>query len=368
MALGVNFFGPIYSEDGIGEAARLNLKVFQAAGIDLAINPISRPVAREKTVASMKENFKVPYSINYFHFSSRWVPYYMDLIGTQYLKNRFNIGYWVTEVQEYPLEWAENHRYFSEIWTASYFCQDSISRKIPIPVILIPHPIVAASSRSCNKRDRFTFLVMANAYSDIERKNVVGSLKAFTEAFPNETDVALVLKLSNSDVDQNYFNRIKQYVDQDNRIELIDAFIDREDLDTLYKSVDAYISLHRAEGFGLTLGEAMYHEVPVITTAYSGNVDFCNNFNSYLVDYDLVPVGEDRLRYLSTDLWAEPSIESTVEALRRVYKNPVERQQKINRAKRFVDQNYSIEHIAERVRDRISLINAEFDYSRYTDL
>lgn len=375
MALGINFFGPIYSEDGIGEAARLTLKIFQTAGIDIALNALSRPVAREKISNTEEFNFSTPYNINYFHFSSRWVPHYLDQIGLDNLKDKYNISHWLTEVQNYPLTWAENVHHFNEIWTASSFCQDSIAMTLPIPTILISYPILADCAVDIKANllpehqnfSGFIFLVMANMYSDIERKNVLGSLEAFSQAFTQNEDVTLVVKLSNAEVDTEYFTKIKQYSDKDSRIIIFDRFIDRIEVDALYRSVDAYISLHRAEGFGLTIGEAMHHGISVITTAYSGNMDFCNTFNSYLVDYDLVEVGEDRLRYASTDLWANPKIDSAVEALRKVYSDSEDRIKKIENAKKYITKHFSIDAIAQKVRKRIELIDSQFNYQLYLD-
>jgi len=365
MAFGINFFGPIYSEDGIGEAARLTLQCFQESGIDIAINPLSRPVAREENIEDVE--FVTPYSINYFHFSSRWVPHYMEKIGLENIKNKYNIGYWVTEVQEYPEEWAKNFKFFDEIWTASSFCQDSISQKIPIPTLLISHPIVGSGniniSKVKNRKKPFIFLVMANAYSDIERKNVLASLLAFQKAFDNKENVELIIKLSNSDSELVYVKKIMNLINADARIKIIDKFIDRLGVDKLFHSVDAYVSLHRSEGFGLTLGEAMYYGIPVITTAYSGNMDFCNQFNSYLVDYDLVQVGEDRLRYKSTDLWAEPKIDSAVKAFIKVYSDPMDVMKKTQEAKKFITQHFSIQTIGQKISKRLELINTHFKYS-----
>lgn len=366
MEFGINFFGPIYTEDGIGEAARLTLKCFESLGIKVAVNPLSRPVANEKS--REKSEVLTPYSINYFHFSSRWVPYYLGQLGEDILKEKYNIAYWVTEVQNYPNEWAKNYKYFNEIWTASSFCQNSISVKTPIPTILIPHPIVGnkAEKKRVNyfrENKKFKFLVMANMYSDIERKNVLESLEAFKLAFQTEENVSLILKISNPTVDNGYMKKINQYIKADNRIKLFTDFIDRDKINLLFQSVNAYVSLHRAEGFGLTLGEAMYHEIPVITTAYSGNMDFCNSFNSYLVDYDLVRVGENRLRYKKNDLWAQPKLESAIEMFQKVYNDSTDVEQKTKRAKTFIEDNFSVDAVAKKILNRLNIINSNFEFS-----
>lgn len=366
-SFGINFFGPIHTEDGIGEAARLTLEAFQAAGIKVAINPLSRPVAREDKINDNQE-FKTPHNINYFHFSARWVEYYLNIIGKEKLENKYNICHWLTEMKSYPNEWAKNHHFFHEIWTASAFCQDSISMKIPYPTILMPYPIVGKKVDKNTYQNihiddsKFNFLVMANMYSDIERKNVLQSLEAFQKAFPDETNISLIVKISNPDVDIEYMQKIIDTINGDNRIKLIDRFLSRDEVNILFQSVNTYVSLHRAEGFGLTLGEAMYHQIPLIATAYSGNMDFCNSFNCYLVDYDLVKVGEDRLRYRADDEWAQPRLESAIDMFKSVYYNPQEASIKTQRAKEFIEKSFSIESVAKKIKQRIDIINIGFEF------
>lgn len=364
--IGINFFGPIYTEDGIGEAARLTLKAFQNAGINVAINPLSRPVAKEEKI-DYNQDFKTPYDINYFHFSARWVEYYLNMIGKEKLEDKYNICHWLTEMQNYPNEWAKHHHYFDEIWTASAFCQDSISMKIPCPVILIPYPILGRKIENSKQHldidnSKFNFLVMGNMYSDIERKNVLQSLDAFQKAFPDEQNVSMIVKISNPDVEEEYMKKINEYIHHDDRIRLIDEFLNRDTVNSLFQSVNVYVSLHRAEGFGLTLGEAMYHEIPLITTAYSGNMDFCNSFNSYLVDYDIVKVGEDRLRYRKDDEWAQPKLNSAIDMFRKVYNDPNDVKLKTKRAKEFIKTNFSMDRISDKIKQRLNLISTDFKF------
>lgn len=363
MTIGINFFGPIHTEDGIGEAARLTLKCFQSLGLKIAINPLPRPVARGGE--EKETNISMPYDINYFHFSSRWVEYYFDLIGYEVLSGKYNIAHWLTEVSNYPDNWAKNHVFFDEIWTASSFCQDSISMKIQIPTILIPYPILGAKKNNY-VNSQLNFLVMANMYSDIERKNVLTAISAFLQAFPNEKNVHMVVKISNSDVDISYMNEIIKLIGADNRFTLMDEFISRKEVEELFCKADVYVSLHRAEGFGLTLGEAMLQGTPVITTAYSGNMDFCNQFNCFLVEYDMVKVGEERLRYQADDVWAEPRLDSAIKMYKRVYENPIEVQKKVQEASKLIKTNFSTTAISKKIELRLKVINSQFKFE--TDL
>ena len=100
---------------------------------------------------------------------------------------------------------------------------------------------------------------------------------------------------------------------------LIDQNLDRGDLLALMNAADAYVSLHRSEGFGLTMAEAMLLGKPTIATAYSGNLDFMTPANSYLVRFDKTTIAEDIPPYPKGCVWAEPSVEHAAELMRRVY-------------------------------------------------
>lgn len=369
MNLGINFFGPIYSEDGIGEAARTTLQSMLQMGIDVQVNPLPRPTAREKTQAP--GNFKpaTPHKINYFHFSSRWVPYYLELLGSGVLKSKYNVSHWVCEVMDYPEEWAKNLKHFQEIWTASSFCQESISRVSNIPVIKVPYAVPEPIRRHPYRQklnlpqNRFLFLNIANAYSDIERKNVLAVVRSFKLAFQENENVGLVLKLCNTKVENEYTQKVLELIGNDPRVIVIDEFLDRDVMNDIYLDCDAYVSLHRAEGFGLTLAEAMLAKRPVISTGYSGNLDFCNPFNSYLVDYKLVEVGHERMRYKKTDFWAEVSIESAAQSFKSVYFEEAQRKLKVEAAYDQIKQYYSFEAVGRIIKRRLGLIQTGFKFS-----
>ena len=262
--------------------------------------------------------------INYFHFSPRWIKKYLGNKERLYLKEKINIGYWVCEAQKIPENWIKNIDFFNEIWTASDFCKKVYEKQLNIPVKVINHPVAERelSQRLLNryrklKQEPFTFLTIANAFSDLKRKNSVAVIKAFKKAFnPNDTGVRLIVKLTNTETDLIEFKKVQSLIDDYQNIQLINEHLTPQKIALLYQNSDVYVSLHRSEGFGLTISDAYSFGLPVIATGYSGNLDILlNNKNSLLVDYDLIQVGEERLRYQSDDIWAEPNIENAKEKM-----------------------------------------------------
>ena len=105
---------------------------------------------------------------------------------------------------------------------------------------------------------------------------------------------------------------------------MIDQLLSREEAYALMNVCDGYVSLHRAEGFGFTMAEAMLLGKPVIATGYSGNMDFMSPANSLLVDHARVPIIQEVPSYRMGCLWAEPSIDHAAELMRWVHGHPVE--------------------------------------------
>ena len=118
-------------------------------------------------------------------------------------------------------------------------------------------------------------------------------------------------------------------------------------------SCDCYVSLHRAEGFGLTMAEAMAIGKPVIGTGYSGNVDFMTSENSYLVDYTIGRVGPDCEIYPPEGEWADPSVEHAAQLMRRVLSEPAEAAAKGQRARADVERQLSPAATGQSMRKRL---------------
>ena len=334
--ISVNFFGAVTTEDGIGMASRKQYETFLRAGIKTNLICLSRPVSKEsnKGFKFIDPNILInsKASINYFHFSARWAKTYFQNVSIDLLKNFYNIGYFVCEVPAYNPDWIDNFDYFHEIWTASRFCHDSISKVCNIPVHVVPHTldkyIPSSESLKMQKEkaslgDSFVFLTIANVFSDIKRKNITGVIDAFIKAFPIEQNskVKLIVKLTNFIGEEIEEKNIVDKVSIDKRIILITKHYSAKEIDALYEKANVYISLHRAEGWGLTISDALLRGIPCIYTNYSGNVDFCDKNSGIAIDFKLVNVGENRLRYRSSDIWADPNIEDAADAMREIYSN-----------------------------------------------
>lgn len=371
--LGVNFFGSHQTSDGIGRAAALNLECLKHAGIEVDEYVLSRPVARQSgndTLIDEELIKNLRYKINIFQFSARWVPHYFSQVPQGALDGFYNIGYWFCEVQKIPSQWASQLRYFNEVWTASAFCQNAIIRTAHIPVMNIPL-LIENQSLTNNIAQKLAgkcgvscvrFLSIFNTYSDAERKNILFSIRSFISAFNHSDNVEYVIKVSNLEYDARLKKILEDIAMNYSFIKIIDGYVPDEVIKKLYESADVYVSLHRAEGFGLTISDAMAKGIPVITTDYSGNMEFCRHKDTNLVESNLIQIGHERLRYKSNDVWAEPKLDSAISIMRAVYENYSEHLHKAQKARARLKEEFSIEVISSLMQERIQLIDSDFSH------
>jgi glycosyltransferase involved in cell wall biosynthesis len=195
----------------------------------------------------------------------------------------------------------------------------------PVPVVSLAPPVQAPRELAAPDRlgvpEGFLFLFVFDYLSTIQRKNPVGLIEAFRRAFEPGAGPQLLLKTINAPLRPLADEEVLWAAHGRPDIHVIDRSLDREQLGGLMAACDCYVSLHRAEGFGLTMAEAMAIGKPVIATGYSGNVDFMDGENSYLVDHTITRVGPECEIYPPEGEWAEPSVEHAAELMRRIYED-----------------------------------------------
>ncbi len=363
---GVNLLGYARAEMGIGESCRIAARNLEAVGIPFGIlNFTGTNSARMDDTSWMyKEINKPKYNVNIFHINAEQMMEIYASYGNELFQNKYNIGYWHWELPDFPEEWIENFSLVDEIWAPSTFVVDSIALKSPVPVVKIPHSIEVnievARSREFFQlpQDTFLFLAMYDVKSYQERKNPGAAIASFKAAFrPDDLSVGLVLKVNCYKSNQHELNYLDSLIADYRNIYLIKETISRNDVNALIEVTDCFVSLHRSEGFGLGLAEAMYLGKPVIGTNWSSNTDFMNNSNSCLVDYKLVPVGQDYGPYKSYQYWADPDVGHAAQYMARLASDQ-EYYNKIARTgESHIKKYYSPQVIGELIQRRLDYIH-----------
>ncbi|MGZ4672307.1 MAG: glycosyltransferase, partial [Ilumatobacteraceae bacterium] len=237
------------------------------------------------------------------------------------------IGYWFWELEHVPLHMRQSIALVDEIWAGSRFVTDAFAAVSPVPVHHVPIPISEPRPSSRGRGDfarladvggRPVFLAVFDHLSVTERKNPVGVVDAFRLAFTNDEGPVLVIKTMNGHQRWSSHQRVLAAADGRNDIRVWDETLERADQMALVAAADCMVSLHRSEGLGLHLAEAMWLRTPTIATRYSGNLDFMNDDNSLLIDADLVNVEHGEGVYPPTARWAAPDLDQAADAMRRI--------------------------------------------------
>jgi glycosyltransferase involved in cell wall biosynthesis len=328
-ALSVRYVGYFAEESGYGVAARNHASALattdvrvlgrsvlfrQSTGI---LDVLPRP-DQSRVVFDLCRN-EGDYRIAILHAVPALFPLLVEA-------GRYNIGVAVWEAGHLPALWRAPSRVVDEVWVASSFSVEAFARATRRPVVVVPHPVEPPPSLPRAfpgiPNDLFLFITMQEWQ---ERKNPLGMVRAFCKAFEGRTDVGFAMKLGRRlGVGENgILDAIRAAMGSSPRTPPIFVFFSDDApsdvVNRLYARADAYFSLHRAEGFGLCIAEAMAAGLPVVATGYSGSMEYMDASKAFLVDYQLIPVQETLApwRYYDSKMvWADPSQDSAVDALR----------------------------------------------------
>ena len=274
------------------------------------------------------------------------------------------VGYWYWELDTVPEHWRMQADQVDEIWTATRFVGDALRARFDIPVTeILPGlelPKVAPLPRSYFglPDDKFLFLFTFHMVSIMERKNPLGLIEAFVRAFRPSEAVCLVLKTSFGDQLPAQMAELRRAAAGHN-IVIIDSVYSKDDVLSLMNACDSYISLHRSEGYGLTMAEAMLIGKPTIATGYSGNLDFMTPQTSLLVDHDLVTLTKDHGPYRRGTRWAQPSLKHAGESMRKVFENQEWARTLGDRGRADLKVRMSYETSGKRIADRLAAMRQE---------
>lgn len=324
-ARGIAVAGELSRASGLGEGARLILRGLRHVGVphwQIDIGDLLPAHTQDFAVASEVPPPGAPLLL---HVNGPLLPLVMLRLPRSIVLERRIIGYWLWELPALPPDWRAASRFVHEVWVPSDFIARAVEPLLPGRVRVVPFPLAIARPEPA-ALDRAAFglpgdavvvLVSFNLASSFERKNPLAAIAAFRAAFADRADRLLLLKVGNREHAPEDFARIVEAVGGAPNIRLETRTLPAAELHALTAACDVVLSLHRSEGFGLVLAEAMLLRKPVIATGWSGNMTFMDAQSSALVDYRLVPARDPRRVYVGAD-WAEPDEASAVAHLRRL--------------------------------------------------
>lgn len=326
-ARGVNVIGYLNAESGVGEAARSVISLLDEVGIPVW------PVSLEAPGIPNRHSFRVPGGTPDLPFRSSLVCVNADMLpqlGPSLarigLAQTDVTGLWWWETETFPKSLEPAFAWVDRVVAGTTFVRDAIALSGQVPVESFPLPVGVGSvarqqPAGVDWPEGFVFLFSFDYASVYRRKNPAGLVAAYTAAFRPQDGSALVIKTINADRYPVHHAELVRAAEGRSDIRIMDCFLGEEDRNWLTAACDCYVSLHRSEGFGLTMAEAMYLGKPVIATGYSGNLDFMSPENSLLVDYALSAIGPGAAPYDPNGAWAEPDLEDAAAKMRWVYEN-----------------------------------------------
>jgi GT2 family glycosyltransferase/glycosyltransferase involved in cell wall biosynthesis len=344
---GANVYGFYSTPSGLGSVCRGVVDALRAHAIPMNIADVpgwQHNVERHNPI-------REPYRVNLILQNADMMARFLSTYGRNLLSGCYNIAYWLWELPSCRMDWFEAYRYADEIWVASEYCKHAFQCMTRLPVRRLPLVVDGLDEQAIHGRehfelptDVFVFCYIFDISSQIERKNPECLIRAFKNEFGDRRDVLLYLKCSNSAHSPALTRRITGLAKASN-IRLVDKLFSAEEIVSLHKVIDCFVSPHRSEGFGLNMAEAMYFGKPVIATGYSANTDFMSEDDSYLIDFRLTALEENAGPYLKNSIWAEPSIDHLQYLMRRVFEKADERSAKGRRAAARIRRELSAEAV-----------------------
>jgi glycosyltransferase involved in cell wall biosynthesis len=326
-ALGANVVGLFRYPSGLQQVAAATVEALHVAGVRTELRDVPMPFNRDGRPRRGFDGLEpFPVTIQNTGLDLSAAEAYR-LAALHPRPGVYRVGVWWWELEQLPREWLDRGAGVDELWAPTSFIAGAL-RPLGKPVFpMLPSVELPAfdplpKSAVGLDPDKFTFLFVFDMNSRMPRKNPLGLVRAFRAAFRPAEPVELVIKVGPQEKAYPDWWRDLRAACAANGVTLIDRSLPRDRLLALMNAADAYVSLHRSEGLGLTMAESMLLGKPVIATGYSGNLDFMTPENSYLVGHEKTTIAVDLPPYPRGCVWAEPSTDHAAELMRRVVEHP----------------------------------------------
>lgn len=363
----INIMGYIHGQFGLAEAARSYARALIENGVPVALRDFDfdLPNARGEHALDVHIDNDVPHAISIIFVNPDYMERALAELGQARREGRYLIACWFWELEAIPQSWLSSLELVDEVLVATSFVEQAVKRVTSKPVLRVPMPLGDQHDSGLQRvdfglpEDAFVFLASFDFSSRIERKNPAAVIQAFLLAFPkNRNDVRLLVKSSNGHRFPHWLRHLLALAGGDDRIIIRDEVIEREHLSALQRCCDAYVSLHRAEGFGLGLAECMAIGKPVIATAWSGNMEFMDADCAALVGYTLVPVKAGEYPQSKGLRWADADVGQAAGWMRTLADDPALAADMGLRGKRHVEAVLSGQNAARQIIARACEIEA----------
>lgn len=365
---GVLLCGYVEVGFGLGQVIRGLARGLDAVGEPFAIHPYRVNARRGEPDQSWVHRYDVDgrYPINVLCMARNQTELAFRVLGRRRLAGAYNILSTFWELSSVPPSWRADLERFDEIWAPNTFVADALRPHFDGPITIIPTavtidgPAQPAHQQFHLDQHRRWFLVTFDYNAFAERKHPLAAIRAFAKAFPRgDEPVGLIVKSNGaSDHQAAIRDAIAAAATQDHRIRVIHAELTRDGILALMASADFYVSLHRAEGFGYGMAEAMLLGKPVIATGYSGNMEFTSATTAFLVPFARVAIPPGAYPDADGAVWAEPDVTAAAELMRQVIADPGDAQRRAEAGRTLIATNYGASAVGSKASARLAEIRA----------
>ena len=364
---GVNVVGYLSAALGLGEVARNLAQALASAGADVAAVTNRATDSRELYEVDTVAPEDAPYDVNLFVVTADTLPALAGKLGPEFFAGRHSIGLWFWEADRFrPGTTARAIPVLDELWAPSAFVRAAVEaaeprlpvESAPIPVMVPPIPPAIGRGELGLSDDRLVFLFMFDFFSVTERKNPIGLIDSYRRAFAPEDGATLVLKSINGAERIGELEAVRAAAAGRRDIVVWDEYLDPDRHAALLGCCDAYVSLHRSEGLGLTMAEAMGLGKPVIATGFSGNLEFMHDDVAFLVRSTLEPIGPGIDPYPADAHWAEPDLDHAATLMRSIADDRVRAKEVGRRAADLIRSRWSTDAVGPRLAELVEQARA----------
>jgi glycosyltransferase involved in cell wall biosynthesis len=356
---GLNVVGWAEAPTGVGEACRGTLAALAEAGVPHALWSFGHGTADR---SNPREDRGLPYEVTLYHVNADMMETVQGQVPRGLSLGRYRIGYWFWELSHFPASQAGAFQHVDEVWAPTRFCQDAFRALSPLEVRWVP-PCVIPSEAEPARRDTlgvpvgsFLFFNAFDALSVPERKNPAGLLEAFARvARESRRPVHLLLKVHHLEHAPELEEELRRRA-AGLPVTLWTETVSRREVDGWMAACDAYVSLHRSEGLGLPLIEAMALGKPVIATGYGGVTDFLDETTGFVVRHRLTRLERPAGPYPAEAVWAEPDAGHAAALMGSLAEAPESAAARVAAARHRVREVYAPEAAAERLRHELARI------------
>lgn len=366
---GVNLIGDIRAETGLGQSMRLLASALQKSGIPFVVVEVvsakGKQLARDNAQWEHKMTAEPVYRINLIHINADdWAESYL-MMPEAFFDGRYTIAYWLWELEEFPKRWIPCIDTVDEIWAPSDFICNALRKCSSKPIHCIPYeislqmPVLYGRDYFGLEENAFYVLCMYDHKSVSERKNPDGMIKAFRQAFTpehaNNHKIGLILKINHAGPAEQ-LKRLQEQLKDYNHVVYLTENMNRAEVESLMAAADVYLSLHRSEGFGLPVAEAMFLGTAVVATNWSAPTEFMDAETVCPVPYSMIALDRQIGPYPKGAEWADADVQQAAAYLRKLYEDKDFRENMVRRAAQSIRKKLNGDLIGSKIEKRIRII------------